>query len=105
MKDENRLGTEKISKLVFEFSIPAVIGMMVNGIYNIVDRIFIGNSPNLGSLGLAAVSITYPVTLILLAFALMIGVGAATSFSISLGKKETEKAIYFYSVYISNSAS
>lgn len=95
LKETNRLGTEKISKLVFEFSIPAVIGMMVNGIYNIVDRIFIGNSPDLGSLGLAAVSITYPVTLVLLAFALMIGVGAATSFSISLGRGETEKATFF----------
>ncbi len=95
MSEQNRLGTEKISKLVFEFSIPAVIGMMVNGIYNIVDRIFIGNSPDLGSLGLAAISITYPVTLVLLAFALMIGVGGSTIFSISLGRQQNEKAKYF----------
>ncbi|MBM6614331.1 MATE family efflux transporter [Desemzia sp. RIT804] len=95
MEKENRLGTEKIPKLLVEFAIPAIIGMMVNGIYNIVDRIFIGNDPTLGSLGLAAVSITYPVTLVLLAFALMVAVGGATIFSISLGKKETDKAQHY----------
>ena len=95
MEKENRLGTEKIPKLLMEFAIPAIIGMMVNGIYNIVDRIFIGNDPSLGSLGLAAVSITYPVTLILLAFGLMVAVGGATIFSISLGKNETGKAQHY----------
>ncbi len=69
--------------------------MLVNAIYNIIDRIFIGNDPVLGSLGLAAVSITFPVTLVLLAFGLMVGVGGSTRFSISLGKKETEKAKFF----------
>ena len=95
MKKENRLGTEKIPRLLMEFSIPAIIGMMVNGIYNIVDRIFIGNDPGLGSLGLAAVSITYPVTLVLLAFSLMVAVGGSTIFSISLGKNEEHKAKHF----------
>lgn len=95
MKTENRLGTEKIPRLLMEFSIPAIIGMMVNGIYNIVDRIFIGNAPDLGSLGLAAVSITYPVTLVLLAFSLMVAVGGSTIFSISLGKNEEHKAQHF----------
>ena len=92
---KNRLETESIPRLLAEFSIPAIIGMLVNAIYNIVDRIFIGNDPVLGSLGLAAVSITYPVTLVLLAFALMVGVGGSTCFSISLGRKETEKATFF----------
>lgn len=95
MKKEHRLGTEKIPRLLMEFSIPAIIGMMVNGIYNIVDRIFIGNDPGLGSLGLAAVSITYPITLVLLAFSLMVAVGGSTIFSISLGKNEEHKAQHF----------
>lgn len=95
MIKKNRLETESIPRLLAEFSIPAIIGMLVNAIYNIVDRIFIGNDPVLGSLGLAAVSITYPVTLVLLAFALMVGVGGSTRFSISLGRKETEKAKFF----------
>ncbi len=90
--NKNRLETDSIPKLLAEFSIPAIIGMLVNAIYNIVDRIFIGNDSELGSMGLAAVSITYPVTLVLLAFALMVGVGGSTRFSISLGKKENEKA-------------
>lgn len=93
--NKNRLETDSIPKLLAEFSIPAIIGMLVNAIYNIVDRIFIGNDPELGSIGLAAVSITYPVTLVLLAFALMVGVGGSTRFSISLGKKENEKAKFF----------
>ncbi|WP_198022551.1 MATE family efflux transporter [Carnobacterium pleistocenium] len=92
---KNRLETDSIPKLLVEFSIPAIIGMLVNAIYNIIDRIFIGNDPVLGSLGLAAVSITFPVTLVLLAFGLMVGVGGSTRFSISLGKKETEKAKFF----------
>lgn len=89
---EDKMGTKNISSLLLEFSIPAMIGMMVNAIYNIVDRIFIGNAPHLGAPGLAAASITYPVTLILLSFGLLVGVGAATLFSISLGKKEAKKA-------------
>ena len=93
--NKNRLETDSIPKLLAEFSIPAITGMLVNAIYNIVDRIFIGNDPELGSMGLAAVSITYPVTLVLLAFALMVGVGGSTRFSISLGKKENEKAKFF----------
>jgi putative MATE family efflux protein len=95
MAQNNKLGTDKISSLLLEFSIPAVIGMFVNAVYNIVDRIFIGNAPDLGSLGLAAVSISYPVTLVMIAFGLLVGVGGATRFSISLGKKETTKAQYY----------
>lgn len=95
MPNNNRLETEKISTLLLEFSLPAIIGMFVNAVYNIVDRIFIGNAPDLGSLGLAAASITYPVTLVMIAFGLMVGVGGATRFSISLGRKETEKAQHY----------
>ncbi|SEL22960.1 putative efflux protein, MATE family [Carnobacterium iners] len=95
MPQKNKLETDKISSLLVEFSIPAVIGMFVNAVYNIVDRIFIGNAPDLGSLGLAAVSITYPITLVMIAFGLLVGVGGATRFSISLGKKETTKAQHY----------
>ncbi|MGB3161744.1 MAG: MATE family efflux transporter [Carnobacterium sp.] len=95
MPQKNKLETEKISSLLLEFSVPAVIGMFVNAVYNIVDRIFIGNAPELGSLGLAAASITYPITLVMIAFGLLVGVGGATRFSISLGRKETEKAQHY----------
>ena len=79
MNDE-RMKNNKILPLLVEFSLPAIIGMLVNAIYNVVDRIFIGNAPQLGALGLAGISITYPVTLILMAISLMIGVGGATRF-------------------------
>ncbi|ALV21612.1 MULTISPECIES: MATE family efflux transporter [Carnobacterium] len=95
MVGKNKLETEKISTLLIEFSVPAMIGMFVNAVYNIVDRIFIGNTPGLGSLGLAAASITYPITLVMIAFGLMVGVGGSTRFSISLGRKETEKAQHY----------
>lgn len=94
MKDE-RMGNESVLKLLMEFSIPAMIGMIVNAIYNIVDRMFIGNASDLGSLGLAGITITFPITLILMAFSLMIGVGGATRFSITLGKGDREKAAFY----------
>lgn len=91
MNDE-RMGTKKILPLLVEFSIPAIIGMLVNAIYNIVDRMFIGNVPGLGATGLAAISISYPVTLVLMALSLLVGAGGATRFSISLGAGEREEA-------------
>lgn len=91
MNDE-RMKTKNILLLLIEFSLPAMIGMLVNAIYNIVDRMFIGNSPDLGSVGLAGISICYPVTLILMVISLMVGMGGATRFSIFLGRGDREKA-------------
>lgn len=94
MNDE-RMESKKILPLLVEFSIPAIIGMLVNAIYNVVDRIFIGNAPGLGAIGIAGITISYPVTLVLMAISLMVGVGGATRFSIALGqKKHKEAAIY-----------
>ena len=83
--EKNEMGTGKISQLLIKFSVPAIIGMLVNAIYNIVDRMFIGDAPHLGSLGIAGITVSYPVTLILMAVSLMCAVGGATCFSISLG--------------------
>lgn len=85
------LGTEKISKLIKNFSIPCVISMIVAALYNIVDQIFIGWS-NAGAFGNAATNIVYPFTVISLAFALLVGDGSAALFSLSLGAKDKEKA-------------
>lgn len=90
--DETRMKNEKVIKLLFEFSIPAMIGMLVNAIYNIVDRMFIGNAPHLGAVGLAGITVTFPVTLILMALSLMIGNGGATRFSIALGQGNRDTA-------------
>ena len=90
-----RMENGKILPLLVELSVPAMIGMIVNAIYNIVDRMFIGNAPQLGSLGLAGITISFPVTLILMALSLMAGVGGATRFSIALGAKEDDQAKYY----------
>lgn len=95
MKKTERIGEEKIRKLLLEFSLPATIGMLVNALYNIVDRIYIGNSPDLGTLGLAGISISFPITLTLMAIALMFGVGGATLFSIKLGEKRPDQAEHY----------
>ena len=92
MNNDERMKTKKILPLLVEFSLPAMIGMLVNAIYNIVDRMFIGNSADLGSIGLAGISVCYPVTLILMAISLMVGMGGATRFSITLGQGKKDKA-------------
>ena len=88
----NPLGTEKISSLLYKFSLPAIIGMTVNALYNVVDRIFIGNSPDLGANGLAAITICFPAMIIMMSIGILFGQGGATLFSISLGKGDIEKA-------------
>lgn len=89
---QNPLGTEKISKLLIRFSIPAVVGMLVSALYNIVDRIFIGNAPDIGKNGLAGITIGFPLMLITLALGVLFGVGGATLFSMRLGQKREQEA-------------
>lgn len=90
--NETRMKNENVLKLLVDFSVPAMIGMLVNAIYNIVDRMFIGNAPHLGANGLAGITVTFPVTLVLMSLGLMVGNGGATRLSIALGKTEHEKA-------------
>lgn len=91
-KQHEKMGTEKVSKLLFSFSLPAVAGMMVNALYNIVDRIYIGNIKETGNLAIAGVGVVFPLMIISFAFAIMTGLGAATNISINLGQKNKEKA-------------
>ncbi|MCD8373322.1 MAG: MATE family efflux transporter [Clostridia bacterium] len=85
------LGEAKISKLLLKFSIPCVLSLLISSLYNIVDQIFIGNS-NIGTLGIAATSIVFPITIIAQAFAWCYGDGNAAYLSICQGNKNTEKA-------------
>ncbi|HEC93128.1 MAG TPA: MATE family efflux transporter, partial [Candidatus Atribacteria bacterium] len=87
-----RLGEEKISKLLVKLSLPATIGMMVNALYNLVDTIFVGRG--VGALAIGGLTIAFPIQMIIMAFAQMIGIGAASAISRSLGAKEIEKADY-----------
>lgn len=88
----NPLGEDKISKLLIKFSVPAIVGMMVGALYNIVDRIYIGNSHVLGSQGIAAITICFPIMIILMSMGVLFGIGGATLFSIRLGEKKLEEA-------------
>lgn len=89
-KEENILGTEKIGKLIKKFSIPCIISLLVNSLYNIVDQIFIGQG--VGYLGNGATNVVFPLTMICLAFALMLGDGASSYLSLKLGEKKKEEA-------------
>lgn len=81
------LTTAPIRKLLVKFSIPCVLAMLVSALYNIVDQIFIGNS-SAGTAGIMATTLVFPFTVVALALAQLIGDGAATLFSISLGAKD-----------------
>jgi len=85
-----QLGEEKVLNLLVKFSIPAIIGMLVNALYNIVDRIFIGNG--VGSNGIAGAAIGFPIMLIMMACAMLIGIGANSLVSIRLGEQKKEEA-------------
>ena len=87
---ENPLGVQKISKLFLKFALPSVVAMVVSSLYNVVDQIFIGLG--VGFLGNGATNVSFPFVTICLAISLLIGVGSATLFSLSLGKNEEETA-------------
>lgn len=86
-----KLGQERISKLLFKFSIPCVMGLLISAFYNIVDQIFIGNS-ELGYLGNAATGVSFPAICVANAFAWCIGDGAASFLSICAGRKDAASA-------------
>ncbi|MEA4961380.1 MATE family efflux transporter [Lutispora sp.] len=87
---EKLLGESEIPKLLLKFSIPAIVGMLVNGLYNFVDMVFIGNG--VGPLGIAGVRMGFPIIVINMAFSMLIGIGANSLISIRLGQKRKEDA-------------
>lgn len=90
MEQENILGKEKIGKLIRKFSIPCIISMLVNSLYNIVDQIFIGQG--VGYLGNGATNVVFPLVMIGLAFSLMFGDGSSAYLSLKLGEKKKKEA-------------
>ena len=87
---EVTLETKKISALVWEYSIPAIVGTLVNSLYNIVDRIFIGQG--VGAYAISGLAITFPVTILASSLGMLVGVGAASRISISLGERKKHTA-------------
>ncbi len=86
------LGTEEIGRLMGQYAIPCIISLLVGALYNIVDQIFIANADFLGSYGNAANTVVFPLTVLALGIAVMIGDGCCAFVSISLGKKDMENA-------------
>lgn len=90
-KDE-RLGTEKISKLFVRLAIPAVLAQIINLLYNIVDRIYIGHIENIGSEALTGVGVCLPLIMFISAFSNLCGMGGAPKAAIKMGEKKLEEA-------------
>ncbi len=85
------MGTDQITPLLFKLSIPAMIGMISNALYNVIDTVFVGHGA--GALAIGGLTIAFPFQLIIGAFALMYGVGVASVISRKLGEKKPEEAV------------
>ena len=90
MKQGQMMETESISSLLWKFSAPAVTGMIVGAMYNVVDSIFVGRG--VGEIALTAVTLAFPIMTLLMAVGMLVGLGAAAVVSISLGQKNLAKA-------------
>ena len=90
MERSKALGEEKITTLLWKFSLPAITGMVVNALYNVVDSVFVGHG--VGEIGLAAVTIAFPIMIVLMGFGMLVGVGASAVVSLRLGEHRQEDA-------------
>lgn len=95
----NPLGSAPIGTLLKQFAIPSIVAMMVGAVYNLVDQFFIGQS--IGELGNAATNVAFPLNTSCTAISLLLGIGAASAFNLTMGRGDKEKALY----YIGNAAS
>ena len=86
------LGTAPVGKLLFKLAIPTVVAQLINMLYNIVDRIYIGHIPEVGSLALTGVGVCMPIIMIVTAFAALVSAGGAPRASIFMGKKDSNSA-------------
>ena len=95
---QNPLGTAPVGRLLRQFAVPSIVAMLVGALYNIVDQIFIGQS--VGELGNAATNVAFPLSTSCIAIALLLGIGGASAFNLTLGRGDREKSLY----YIGNAA-
>ena len=90
--DKEFLRTEPLGKLLFRLALPTVTAQLINMLYNIVDRIYIGHIPDIGAAALTGVGVCMPLIMIVSAFAALVGYGGAPRASIFMGKKDKESA-------------
>jgi putative MATE family efflux protein len=91
-KSKEMLGTEPVGRLLFKLALPTVVAQLINMLYNIVDRIYIGHIPKVGNLALTGVGVCMPIIMIISAFAALISAGGAPKASISMGSGDNESA-------------
>ena len=91
-RQDERLGSAPLGKLIISMALPAVEAQLINVLYNIVDRIYIGHIPGQGDVALTGVGVTFPIIMLVSAFSAFAGMGGAPLASIELGKKDYEKA-------------
>jgi len=90
LNNSHAMGTDSITRLMWRFSLPAIVGMLANALYNIVDRLFVGQT--VGAAGIGAISVVFPFMILVISFDLLVGVGAGSLISISLGEKRRARA-------------
>ena len=91
-KVPTELGTEKISKLLMQYAIPAIIAQTATSLYHTIDSIFIGHIPEVGALAISGLATTFPFMNLSVAFGAMVGVGGATQLSVRLGQRDYDSA-------------
>lgn len=92
------LGTEKIGKLLLQYSIPAIIGMTLTSIYNIIDSIFIGHG--VGPMAIAGLAVSFPLMNLVIAFSTLVSAGGSTIASIRLGQRDQQGATRFFHILL-----
>lgn len=85
-----QMGRAPVGRLMVQFSLPPIIGMLVNAFYNVVDRIFVGQG--IGEMGIAGVTISFPIVMTMVSFSILVGVGANTLFAIRMGEGKRDEA-------------
>ncbi len=90
--DHSQFRDNSVWRLLLKFSIPAIVGMLVNALYTVVDRFFIGKMPDVGAIALSGVGAAFPVTIVIMSFAMLVGIGAGSRISIALGAEDEERA-------------
>ena len=92
LSKEVDLGREPVGRLLFRLAVPAITSQIVNVLYNMVDRMYIGHIKDVGATALTGVGVTFPLIMIISAFAALMGMGGAPRASILMGKKDQEGA-------------
>ena len=92
VQDNNKMATAPLGKLMAELAVPTVFAQLVNLLYNMVDRIYVGRIPEVGHLALAGLGVTFPVIILISAFAALVGAGGAPQAAICMGKKDMKGA-------------